>query len=512
MSKLSRLFPVLTLAAFLLFLLVLSSPAQSKTEASTLFVAADGSGISCAADAPCALRVALAQAVPGDTIYMAGGNYTAPDAGAVATITKRLDIYGGWDGKPSTPIVRDVDRYPTIVDGEETHRGLFITSAGTVRLDGITIANGRVYSNSAELGGAGIYAKDTILLLSQVVISGNAVDTFDLSDSSTYGGGVAVEGGIFSMEDSLVLRNGTRGRVQAYGGGLSLSGTLSSTISAVDFLENDGWNGSAIYVRGESGYPVTILASTFMSNGYGYSVGSAYGGYGGAIQSYNADITLDSCRVEHNHAYNVGSAFRFTGGQVTIRRTYILNNSGGLDVVSLLRVSPYLLLNNVIANNTIEHANQAAINVEVTSDGIIAHNTIARNESGYGIFISGLSRGKVINTIIAAQETGVQVESGSALTITGILWGDGSWANGTDTVISGTLVPLEKAYLHGDPSFLNPDEGNYHLTAGSAAIDVGIEINVLSDIDGDRRPIGRTSDIGADEFRGLYLPLVMRNN
>ena len=65
----------------------------------------------------------------------------------------------------------------------------------------------------------------------------------------------------------------------------------------------------------------------------------------------------------------------------------------------------------------------------------------------------------------------------------------------------------------GDPRFA-PD--GYHLTANSAAIDKGVSgSGVTRDIDGDPRPFGAASDLGADEYtfplnRKLYLPLLRR--
>jgi hypothetical protein len=51
----------------------------------------------------------------------------------------------------------------------------------------------------------------------------------------------------------------------------------------------------------------------------------------------------------------------------------------------------------------------------------------------------------------------------------------------------------------------------YHLTRSSPAIDRGIAAGVLTDIDGDSRPMGSGYDLGADEFRfKVYLPLIRK--
>ncbi len=72
----------------------------------------------------------------------------------------------------------------------------------------------------------------------------------------------------------------------------------------------------------------------------------------------------------------------------------------------------------------------------------------------------------------------------------------------------GTPVFQAVNPLTGDPKL----DATYHLQAGSAAIDAGVDAGVTTDIDGEARPWGAGYDIGADEFRQwyVYLPLVLR--
>jgi hypothetical protein len=90
---------------------------------------------------------------------------------------------------------------------------------------------------------------------------------------------------------------------------------------------------------------------------------------------------------------------------------------------------------------------------------------------------------------------------------------------GINLLYGSTFSPISKNWkalgtnpVYGDPRFLNPAGGNYNLGPGSAAIDTGVtEPTITKDIDGDPRPIGAGYDIGADEARFVYLPLVLRN-
>ena len=53
----------------------------------------------------------------------------------------------------------------------------------------------------------------------------------------------------------------------------------------------------------------------------------------------------------------------------------------------------------------------------------------------------------------------------------------------------------------GDPCFVNPSLGDFHLKPNSPAIDKGSPIDAPSyDFEGDPRPAGSGYDIGIDEY------------
>lgn len=70
-------------------------------------------------------------------------------------------------------------------------------------------------------------------------------------------------------------------------------------------------------------------------------------------------------------------------------------------------------------------------------------------------------------------------------------------------------------HVEGDPAFVNPTAADFHLRAGSPAIDKGSALKApADDYDGDVRPQGGGHDIGADEYTtgglALYLPLLLK--
>ena len=83
----------------------------------------------------------------------------------------------------------------------------------------------------------------------------------------------------------------------------------------------------------------------------------------------------------------------------------------------------------------------------------------------------------------ALHEVGITVTPNSTATLEATLWGLGLWANladwgGDGTTLAGTVN------LWGDPAFVDPGSGDYHLGAGSAAFERGVSTGVPYDIDG----------------------------
>ena len=158
------------------------------------------------------------------------------------------------------------------------------------------------------------------------------------------------------------------------------------------------------------------------------------------------------------------------------------------------------LVNNIIANNQ----GTSGAGVYAYSDWHISaismtHNTLANN--GTALKIGQNMTATLVNNIVASHTVGLSVIEPS-----GNLFADHTlfWDN-SDDGLRGTL-PVDS-----DPAFVDPAMNNYHLSVGSGAIDTAINAGVLTDIDGESRPMGAGYDIGADEFwYAVYLPQIMR--
>jgi hypothetical protein len=146
---------------------------------------------------------------------------------------------------------------------------------------------------------------------------------------------------------------------------------------------------------------------------------------------------------------------------------------------------------------------------------VFLHTTVADNAGNSGVHVGAegaiYSSVTMTNSILSGHSIGVIVDDGCTLSIDGVLWYN------TSTAIAhsaAATVDVRNQYA-GDPAFVDPANGDYHLAQGSAAIGKALPTNVSEDIDGDDRPFQSTPDLGADEWSALwliYLPLVQRND
>ena len=223
-----------------LFLLI-GQPSQStRADPIDLFVTPAGGG-DCSQATPCNLQTALSTANDYDNVFTAQGTYTGSGR-AVVSITHSIALYGGWDGSPSGPVIRDPVSYITTLDGEGLRRVVYVTQSTSPTIDGFTITGG----NASGLGGGkydeteaggGIYSVNASPLIQNNVISNNVAST--LSGIRAFGGGIYIKNSATSavvQNNQIISNTAGVGIRQGDGGGLFIEGT--AVVQGNRFLEN----------------------------------------------------------------------------------------------------------------------------------------------------------------------------------------------------------------------------------------------------------------------------------
>jgi uncharacterized repeat protein (TIGR01451 family) len=208
------------------------------------------------------------------------------------------------------------------------------------------------------------------------------------------------------------------------------------------------------------------------------------------------DGTLHQNTISGNAAGDTGGGLHVEGADLTLTgNTFYSNtsNSGGGGVFAEER-SQLTMTNNLVADN------QPVGVLVLGSTANMQHTTLARN-GAYGISLTDqegeYSTVNMTNTLLSGHTAaGVYVYAGNTANLEGTLWGSEDWS-GDGTILTGTVN------FWGDPDFVNPGSGDFHIGPDSAAIDHAVYTEVSVDIDGDPRPYGASADIGADEYASM---------
>ncbi len=301
------------------------------------------------------------------------------------------------------------------------------------------------------------------------------------------GGGIYCDDARPTIVSNVITNNVayTAADALGFGGGLYLL-TCDGVISGNTVVSNtantagEGWGGG-IYLWGGD---VVVSSNTIMSNTAGADVNSRGGGL---MLSYNSNATVDGNVIAGNSA-------SFGGGLQTENSAF------------------FTVTNNIIARNSaLWDGGGVRAWASIPSRGLLVNNTIAQN-GGWpptGVYLSQYCFLTLTNNIVVSHYIGIHASPG----LTNSVAADYTLFYGNIKDTDGSLITSTHAITGRDPLFLDPAGGNYHLRAGSPAVDAGITVPWLTtDIDGDPRPLGARYDIGADEVRFIYLPLVLRQS
>lgn len=414
----------------------------------------------------CELQTALGSAGMGDEIWVAAGTYwptTGSDPNATFALPNAVGVYGGFAGTETSRDQRDWMAHVTTLSGNLSggaHSLHVVTANGTAlatTLDGFTVTGGHATGGN---GGGVLILDDGSLTMANCRITDNWADYA--------GGGVSQAGtdGRVEVTDSWIALNAV-GLLHGRGGGLYVEGGLALTNTQV--LSNTaGREGGGLYMESGS---ADLVGGLFRSN-------SVIVGDGGGVRVMNS-IHISGTQFISNEAINGGGGGVWVGGSVDATNVLFADNQAG--------------------------GGGAAIRL---SGGRLRHVTIAHPALGSGpaILMTG-GTATITDTIIAGYTVGIS-QTGGLLSADYDLF-----FTTTPTQTAGGTMVWGPHNLSGDPLFVDPAAGDYHLAAGSPAVDAGTNVGVTTDLDGVARPQGAGFDIGAYEYVSrflVYLPLVRK--
>jgi len=271
--------------------------------------------------------------------------------------------------------------------------------------------------------------------------------------------------------------------------------------------------GRVFYITGDpsagSGQAISpTIEGLCITGGDAAGLGGGWLGYdaGGGVYVNGCDAMLIGNTVISNTADQGGGLYLYESGATLNGNTIRSNTADGSGGGLRLHDSNATLTNNVVADNR-ANSSGSGLYVNALSAGsapYLLHNTIARNTGGdgSGIYLTMESDDNFLgmkNTIVVSHTVGIIAESGTWGGMQATLWGSGEWANGTDWEADTSEFGFD-TNIWGDPAFVDPDAGDYHIGPSSAAVDAGVDAGVTVDIDGEPRPAGSGYDIGADEY------------
>lgn len=342
---------------------------------------------------------------------------------------------------------------------------------GALRSNSITTISGTQFlDNSAQGDGGAIFALGQ-LTITHTHFQGNqcragscdggALFVFSettlnhtqfLSNTAQDQGGGAAAPGVLTITGGLFQNNQA-----VFGSGGGLFAQHNATVQGSHFLSNTARNnGGGLYSLGA----VTVTAALFESN-------RSFFGPGGGLYVFGAAY-VNGTQFLRNVAYNGGG---FSQGFTEDGR----------------------LINSLFAGNQATNGAAAALLLASTGSVEVVHVTIDSQGVAGGTAIQALAGAvQINNTLITSHTIGISNTGGIITQDYNLFFG-----NGADT--QGPVGGGVHNVTGGDPWFIAPAQDNYHLGAGSAATDSGVDAGIFTDYDGEARPLDNGFDIGFDE-------------
>lgn len=315
----------------------------------------------------------------------------------------------------------------------------------------------------------------------------------------TFSDWIVVDGLRASNANRAAVRIDQSHHVTVRNGVFANNGTwgIFTDFSDDTLLEDNTCSGSVgehgIYVSNSSDRPIVRGNHLFGNSRAGLHMNGDLSAGGDGIISGG----LVENNVIHGNGVGGGAGINMDGVHDTIVRNNLLYDNHATGIVAFREDGAQGPRGLQVLHNTVDQASNGrwALQIFDTTGAILVHNNVLYNRHAFRGSLNYGNATDVANTDSDYNVLDRISPDGDATIFSLAQWQ--AMGHEPHSVVPGPLAAL----------FVNANGGDYHLPAGSPAVDRGITLpGVPVDIEGNPRPQGASSDAGAYERAGAPLP------
>lgn len=386
------------------------------------------------------------------------------------------------------------------------------------------IRNNIIQNNTARMFGGGIFAvKNSSPTISENYIRFNSVSGALIPNGGSSGGGIYLENdpsNTGARSKPIVFQNVIHSNTADFaGGGIMLRVGIDAIIENNLIFSNSTSYGGGIHVETEGSSPV-ITNNTIDGNSAAYRSSFQGSGYGGGISVYaSSKPIISNNTVSNNHSSKGGAGIVIAENSHVNAAANVIKGNLGVDTGAegggiYIAYAYASFVNNVIYQNTATLGGGLALMNNSRSDiqyNTLHDNRVSQTYGGGGIFVvngSGVTSNILSNIITQNQryqifedtthvrlDNNVITNSGS-----GLYYSYNTGALNNATSLNNNSGANATANADGDPTFINAEDADYHLSSNSSAINIALGGGIHEDKDGVVRPVSGSPDAGAYEY------------